>query len=444
MTEPSGAAAPLQPIPPPLSAGRARYAIGLLMAIYTVNFLDRQVVAILAEPIKRDLGLADWQIGMMSGFAFALFYSVLGVPIARAAEHRSRPRIIAAALVAWSGFTVLCGAAQNFVQLCLFRIAVGVGEAGCSPPAHSLIADYVPKARRASALAVYAMGSPVGALLGMAMGGIVADRYGWRAAFLVAGAPGLALAVVALLTLPEPRAASAQGPVARPSFADAMRVLAGKRTFWLLALAAAFKSFITYGQTAFTASFLLRNHAGEIARIAAGFGLQPVGFLGIALGLIAGGGGAVSAMVGGWIADRAGARDPRLAMVAPAVAMLVSVPVSIAAVMVDSAGLAMGLMIVPALLNYFWYGPVYSTTQGIVPPQLRATAAAILLFVINLIGLGLGPLLIGACSDLFATSLGLGPAEGVRWALVVAALVGLVAAGLFWLARGSIRDDLVG
>lgn len=427
------------PRPQPLSPGRARYAIGLLMAIYTVNFLDRQVVAILAEPIKRDLHLADWQIGMMSGFAFALFYSVLGVPIARAAEHRSRPAIISAALVAWSGFTVLCGLAQNFAQLCLFRVAVGVGEAGCSPPAHSLIADYVPKARRASALAFYAMGSPVGSLLGMAMGGLVADRYGWRTAFFVAGAPGLVLAILALATLKETRVRAATTP-APPSFGEVMRILARKPTFWLLALAAAFKSFITYGQTAFTASFLLRNHTEEVARIASGFGLQSVGFLGIVLGLIAGGGGAISAMVGGIIADRAGARDPRLAMVAPALAMLVSVPVSIAAVMVDGAGLALGLMVVPALLNYFWYGPVYSTTQGIVPPQLRATAAAVLLFVVNLIGLGLGPLLIGLCSDAFAASLG--PAEGVRWALVVAALVGLVAGSLFWLARRTICDDL--
>jgi len=432
----------------PLPPAHARYALVLLLCVYTVNFLDRQVVTILAEPIKNDLGLADWQIGMMSGFAFAIFYSVLGIPIARAAEHRNRPLIIASALVAWSGFTVLCGAAQTFLQLCLYRIGVGVGEAGCTPPAHSLIADYVPKERRASALAFYSMGVPIGTLLGMAMGGMVADHYGWRAAFLIAGAPGLLLAAVCLVSLKETRsqlkADMAAAKARQPSFAQAMAVLATKRTFWLLAFAAALKAFITYGQAAFTASFLLRNHGQEIVRIAGGFGLQPVGFLGLALGLIAGGCGALGSITGGWIADKSAARDERRAMIAPAAAMLVSVPVSIAVLLVDRAAVALALLVIPSFLNYFWYGPVYSTIQGIVPPHLRATAAAILLFVINLIGLGLGPLLIGACSDFFAQGLGLGVAEGVRFALMVAACFGLVASVLFWMARKTIREEMEG
>ena len=173
----------------PYSASYTRYAMFLLLGIYIVNFLDRAVVNILAEPIKNDLGLADWQLGLMSGLAFAIFYTVLGIPIARMAERKNRPIIIGTAVAVWSGFTALSGMAQNFAQLVLFRIGVGVGEAGCTPPAHSLIADYVPKEKRASALAFYSMGTPLGGLLGLVMGGLIADAYGWRVAFFVAGAP---------------------------------------------------------------------------------------------------------------------------------------------------------------------------------------------------------------------------------------------------------------
>ncbi|MGA0604734.1 spinster family MFS transporter [Phenylobacterium sp. VNQ135] len=429
-----------------LGPGYRRYALLLLLGIYILNFLDRQVINILAEPIKQDLGLADWQIGLMSGLAFALFYTVLGVPIARVAETRSRPAVIAAALTIWSGFTALCGVAQNFVQLCLFRIGVGVGEAGCTPPAHSLITDYVPKSRRASALAFYSMGVPLGSLLGMAMGGVVADAYGWRVAFLVAGLPGLAFAVIAWLTLKETRSRVredvAAARAAQPSFAEAMRLLARKRTFWLLALAAAIKSFISYGQAPFVASFFLRNHPDQITGLAAGFDLKSVGFLGLALGLISGLCGAFSSIAGGWIADRTSARNVRDCLIAPALAVLVSVPVFILALLTPDARLALAILVVPYALNYFWYGPVYGTTQGIVPPNMRATAAAILLFVINLIGLGLGPLAVGLLSDYVANGLDLGPGAGIRWALIIASLFGVLSAGLFWAARKTIAQEM--
>jgi len=442
--------APAEAAAPPAALPKAytTYALWLLLVIYIFNFLDRQVINILAEPIKRDLKLADWQLGLMSGFAFAAFYTVLGVPIARLAERRNRPAIIATALAAWSGFTVLCGTAQNFVQLVLFRIGVGVGEAGCTPPAHSLITDYTPKEKRASALAFYSMGVPLGSLLGMAMGGVIADAYGWRAAFLVAGAPGLLLAVIVFFTLRETRsklvADMAAAKATQPSFSVAMKLLAKKRTFWLLAFAAALKSFIGYGHAPFTASFFLRNHGPEVAALASGFGLQSVGFLGLVLGIVSGVFGAVSSMLGGWISDKVAVRDVRNIVIAPALAVSVSVPVYILAVTVDSAALALAILVIPYLLNYFWYGPVYSTVQGIVPPNMRATAAAILLFIINLIGLGLGPLLVGILSDVFAGPLGLGEAEGVRWALIVAASLGLFSGVLFWKARKTIREELEG
>lgn len=443
-----GADAPAAPAAdPPFSKAYTRYAMWLLLGIYIVNFLDRQVVNILAEPIKKDLGLSDTQLGLMSGLAFALFYTVLGIPIARLAERKNRPIIIGTSVAVWSGFTALCGQAQNFVQLILFRIGVGVGEAGCTPPAHSLIVDYVPKEKRSSALAFYSMGTPIGSLLGLVLGGLIADAYGWRAAFLVAGAPGLVFALLAFFTLKEPRRLLArQAEHARAlqaSFGETLRYLFTKRTFWLIAFAAAIKAFIGYGHAPFTASFFLRVHSEQVADLAALFSLGPVGFLGLAIGVMAGAGGAAGAYFGGWISDKTGRTDLRNQMVTPAIASLLGVPVYCAAVLVPSAPLALLLLGLSYFLGTMWYGPVYATGQSVVPPHMRATTAAVLLFIINLIGLGLGPLAVGALSDWFNKGFGLGAAEGVRWALIVATLFGVFAFFCFWLARRTIREDSV-
>ncbi len=440
-------AATPSPVINPVSSGYRRYALWVLLIIYTLNFLDRQVVNILAEPIKRDLGLADWQLGMMTGLAFAIFYTVLGIPIARLAETKNRPFIIGASVAAWSAFTVLCGFTQNFWQLILARIGVGVGEAGCTPPAHSLITDYVPREKRASAIAFYSIGTPLGTLAGMAMGGLVADAYGWRAAFMVAGAPGVIFALVAAFTLVEPRRQLAADIAARASsqisFAAAIAVLATKKTFWLVALAASIKAFIGYGYAPFIASFFFRNHGPEIAQLAAGFGLKSAGFLGLALGLIGGTAGVVGAWLGGVLADRLGARDLRAYVMVPAIASLVTIPIFITAVSLDAPMHAIGFLSINALLATLWYGPVYATAQSIVEPHMRATASAVLLLIINLIGLGLGPVAVGLLSDVLAGQMGLGEAQGVRWALIVSATLGLAAFGLFWAARNSIREEMV-
>ncbi len=435
-----------------VSAGYRGYAMGLLLLIYVMNFVDRQVVNILAEPIKRELGLLDWQVGAMSGLAFAVFYTVLGLPIARLAERGHRPFIIAGALAVWSLFTALCGFAQNFVQLLLARIGVGVGEAGCTPPAHSLIVDYVPKEKRASALAFYSMGTPLGSLVGMALGGLIADEYGWRAAFIVCGIPGVILAVIAALTLVEPRIRAAAADIRARSeamrqerpFVAALATLKRKRTFWLVSFAASIKAFIGYGQAPFAASFFYRVHGEEVAALAASFGLGVGGFLGLALGLMGGIGGAIGAYLGGVIADRYGGRDYRAYVSVPAIASLAVIPLYAVAILSPSATFALGCLLFGSILGTLWYGPVYATAQTIVPPHMRATASAILLFIINLIGLGLGPLAVGAASDFFAISLGLGEAEGVRYALLASAFVGLLAATLFWIARKTIREEMEG
>lgn len=435
----------VQPAAAPISTGYRTYALSLLLVIYILNFVDRSVVNILAEPMKNDLGLADWHIGLMSGVAFAVFYTFLGLPIAQLAERHNRPLIISIALAVWSVFTALSGLAQNFTQLVLARIGVGVGEAGCTPPAHSLITDYVPRERRASALALYSMGIPLGGLVGMAVGGIVADAYGWRMAFFVCGLPGLAVAALAALTLVETRVVQVAQKAA-PRFEDfstALKTLAHKRTFWLVAFAASIKAFIGYGHAPFIASFFLRNHPEAIASLASDFGLKSVGFIGLALGLIAGTAGAAGALLGGLIADKYGARDLRAFVSVPAVAALVTVPIYVFALTTDTAVFGLGVLAINAILGTLWYGPVYATAQSIVPPHMRATSAAIILFIINLIGLGLGPLAVGALSTVLATTWEFGSAEGIRWALIIAVVPNVLAFWLFWRARRTIREEIV-
>lgn len=431
----------------PVSPGYRRYALSVLLVIYILNFLDRQIVSILAEPIKHDLKLADWQLGLLTGLAFALFYTVLGIPIARVAETGNRPRIIAGAAGLWSLFTLGCGFAQNFAQLVMCRVGVGIGEAGCTPPAHSLITDYTPREKRASALAFYALGTPLGGLFGMALGGVIADAYGWRTAFLIAGAPGVVMAIVAWATLIEPRSRLAADLAAqrasRPDFRTAMAEIRSKRTFWLIAFAAAIKAFIGYGAAAFIAPFFFRVHAAELTPIAASYGLGLTGFLGLTLGVVLGLTGAVGTWLGGLLADHYGGRDLRYYVAIPAISTLMGIPFYIAALLSDSAIFALFMFAFPPVLNTLWYGPGYAAIQGLVRPQTRATASAVLLFLVNLIGLGLGPLGVGATSDLIGKTMGLGAAEGVRWSLLIFIMFGAVASALLWMARSSIREEIV-
>lgn len=433
----------------PVSDGYRRYAIGLLFLVYVFNFLDRQIVTILAEPIKRDLGIADWQLGLMSGTAFAVFYCTLGIPIARMAERRNRPWIIGLSLAAWSGFTALCGLAQNFWQLVLARVGVGVGEAGCSPPAHSLIADYTPKAQRASAMAFYLMGNPIGALLGVVIGGLVADAYGWRAAFLLVGLPGIAMAIIVIATLVEPRikraaevARVAAEQAAQPTFAQAMRVLWGKRTFWYMAIGVSIVAFIGYGHAPFGASFFLRVHGEEIESLAAGLGLGPIGFVGLSMGLILGVAAGLGVYLGGVIGDRYGGRDLRAYMDIPGMAVLISIPVYTIGLLMPTFLPVLPLLALNSVLVSLWQGPVYATVQNVVPIYMRATAASIFLFIANLIGLGLGPLAVGLASDIMAGPFGMGSAEGVRWALIGSQFLAIPAFICFRMARRTIREEM--
>ncbi|MFZ4121816.1 MAG: spinster family MFS transporter [Caulobacterales bacterium] len=420
----------------PLSASYVNGALWLLLVIYTLNFLDRQIVNILAEPIKKDLALSDTQLGLLTGLAFAVVYTVLGIPIARYADRFSanRVQVISVALAVWSGFTALCGLASNFTQLLLARIGVGIGEAGCTPAAHSLIVDYVDPARRARALAFYSLGVPIGTLLGYSFGGVVAEHLGWKSAFLLVGAPGLLLAVVTWFVMKEPRRLGLVSPPAvdhKPlGFSEALKILAGRKSYWYACLGASVISFLGYGHAAFLGGFYARVHE------------MPIGQIGIALGMVLGLSGIVGTFIGGQIADRAARKDTRAYFTVPAIAMLCSVPFFVAGMLADTALHSLLLLSIPTALNSLWYGPIYAVVQGVAGPQLRATAVAIMLFIVNMIGLGLGPLALGVLSDHLATTQGLGAAEGLRWALLLSASIGLVTVLLFLLGRQTIRADI--
>lgn len=429
-----------------LSKRYRTYALTVLMLIYVLNFLDRQVVSILAEPIKQDLGLHDWQLGMMTGLAFAVLYTFLGLPIARIAERADRPAIIAASVAVWSGFTALCGLAQSFTHLIIARVGVGIGESGCTPPALSLISDYTPREERASAIAFYMLGSPVGSVLGLVAGGLVADAFGWRMAFIAVGLPGLLFALIAIATLAEPRRALRQARQAiednAPSFGATLKMLLSKRAYCSIVGAVTLKSFISYGSLAFTASFFFRNHETALAEWAGMFGLKSAGLLGLLMGVTTGVTAIAGTMLGGRLADRLGARDLRAYASIPALSTLAAVPFSVAALLVGDLALALGLMLIPGLLGSMWLGPAYAAVQGLVPANSRATATAVMLFVSNLVGLGLGPLAVGLLSDAFAGAGGMGAAEGIRWALVWSSVLVFPCVWLFWTAGRTITGEM--
>jgi predicted MFS family arabinose efflux permease len=455
----------------PVVTSRYRtYALILLMAINAVNILDRMVITNLIEPIKEDLKLTDAQVGAMAGIYFAIVYTVLGIPVARWADRGDRPKILALALTIWSGFSLLGGFAQNFATLVVSRMGVGVGEAGCSPTAHSLLSEYTPREKRAVALSIYAIGSPIGVMLGMGLGAVVAESYGWRTAFLVAGAPGLLLAVIALFSLKEPRRAlrSAGALAARAAehvpMRAVLRVLARKPTFWFFALGSALYALVAYAHSHFLASYFLRSYTPQLTELAASFGMQPRGFLGTSLGLISGVGGIFGSLVGGWFADKYGAKDLRWYGVLPAVFPILSTPILWWALSTANLPLAFGLLIVPTIGHALWYGPVYGGVQGLVPPGMRATAAAVLLFVMNMIGMGGGPTLFGIANDAMTNhylagaglsaeacqaamgqakaACGAVGAQAIRSTMLWSTAIMILPMILFWLSRRTIRQDM--
>jgi len=407
------------------------YALGILVVVYTFNFIDRQILSILLQPVKDDLGLSDTAMGMLTGFAFAAFYATLGIPIARFADRSNRRNLVAWALGIWSLMTALSGLAQNFWHLLAARIGVGIGEAGCSPPAHSMIADYYPADQRATALGIYSLGIPFGIMFGLFAGGWINEFFGWRAAFFVVGLPGILLALIVRFSLREPPRGMAEGradSADQPGVGETLNYLWAKKSFRHMSFAAALTAFVGYGFITWAPSFLTRS-----------FGMGT-GEIGTWFGLILGIPGGIGIALGGYLADRFGARDPRWFLWTTAVALLICVPLNIVVFISTNSTTALLAMILPVLLGNFYQATTFSQTQGISALRMRAVAAGILLFIINIIGLGLGPQLVGILSDVLNPEYG---DESLRYALLICSLVYIWAALHYFIAGRHLAGDLV-
>jgi MFS family permease len=409
------------------------------MAAYAICFIDRQIINILAEPIKRDLDLTDAQLGLLTGLSFALFYTVLGIPVARLAERFNRSRIIAASMLIWSGFTMLCGAAGGFVLLFASRMGVGIGEAGCTPSAQSMIADYTSRSKRTATMAFYMVGAPVGGFIGMAFGGLIAAHYGWRAAFLAAGLPGIVLALIILVNLRDPvrEQHRTAGSVTPPPLREALSELWRCKTYRYVALAAGICAFVSSGQLAFLASFCLREHGDLLSRSTHILG--ATGALGIALGIVIGLGQGIGILVGGQLSRRLGSADADRDMAICATMCAIAIPFALAALTVSNLWLSLALFTASLIFGTAWNGPTFSAVSSLVHAKSRATAVAVILFIISVVGLGLGPLGVGLVSDYIHSATD--GANGLRWALILVSLSAALAIPAFLMAHRTLRAE---
>ena len=435
-------------VQPDVSDARLRYMLWVLMFSCALNFLDRQVINILAEPIKVEFRLTDAQLGLLTGLAFAAFHAALSLPLARVADRGDRSLVLAASTLVWSIATVASGLTSSFAQLVAARMAVGAGEAGGVAPAHALIADCAPKRKRARAIAFYSVGIPLGGLLGMALGGFVLDAFGWRTAFILAGLPGLVLGPLIALTIRDSRRDRDGSGSARPRFRAVAAEMASNRSFVLVTAAGALMMFVNFGQAAFLASFFFRVHGPALGGLASdashvlGATIGVASLLGLVLGLTKGVGGIVGSLIGGELTDRVDADGYRAYAIVPAAVAVIRMPVFAAALLVADPVSAFVLLAVHSLLAGIGTIGGFAAVQGLVRPEMRATAAAIYAMGVNLVGLGLGPLTVGLFSDGFALS-GLGPADGLRWSLLVLSLLMLPVAAVGWAASRTISRDSV-
>lgn len=405
---------PTRPQPP----AQPGVVLAMLLLVYIFNFVDRQILSILAAPIQAELKLDDAQMGMLGGLAFALLYSTLAVPLAWLADRTSRSGVIAASLAVWSLFTALCGFAQGFWQIFLARLGVGVGEAGGVAPSYAVIGEHFPSHRRAFALAIYSLGIPLGSAAGVLAGGYIAARVDWRAAFIAVGLAGMVLAPVFRLVVRDPPGPAGAAGTA-PRFSQVVRELAAKPAFWLLALGAAASSMLGYGIAFWLPSLLQRSFGLDL--------IETAWFIGAIL-LI---GGVSGMLLGGFIADRLGALHRGYYAWIPAVAFLIGLPLFAAGIYTRSVTLAFALFLIPQALAYVWLGPVLTAVQHLVAPAARSTASACFLLINNLIGLGGGIYALGALSRALAPHYG---AEALRFSMLYSLALYLVSAGLLVLA----------
>jgi MFS family permease len=406
----------------------AYYVLGVLFVVYIFNFIDRQILAILLQPIKDDLKISDTALGFLTGFAFAAFYTVAGLPLARIADRWVRRSLIAISLATWSVMTAASGLARGFTDLAFARIGVGIGEAGATPPAHSLIADYFPPEKRATAFAVYASGIYVGVGIGFWIGGWINDAYGWRMAFFVVGLPGVLMALVVRFTVREPpRGLSDQvvGKTQEYTIGEVGRFFLTLPAARNASLAGAFHAFVGYGLGAWLPAFFIRVHS-----------MTP-GSLGRWLSWITALGGIIGAFAGGWIADRWVRSNPRARPYVGLIGVLLSIPPLFFTLLVADTEIALWALLPYNIATTLWLGPTIAVIQDLVPPAMRATASAVFLFIVTIIGLGAGPQVIGILNDLGGTP------DAIRYSLLsVAIIMNIIAAWFFWKTATTLAQDL--
>ena len=412
--------------------GYRNFVLGLLTIVYVFNFLDRQIVNIIGPAMIADLGFSDVQFSMLSGIAFAFIYSTLGLPIARWADGGVRKNVIALAVAVWSAMTALCGLAQNFWQMFMLRAGVGVGEAGGSPPSHSIISDIFPANQRATALSIYSLGVYGGSLIGLVAGGFVVSEFGWRITFVVFGLPGVLLAVLVKYLVHEPPRgmAEARRDVQPATFASVLKVLWTRKSFPHIAMGCALHAFVTYGLASFMPIFLTRVHEMPIERI------------GLVYGLVAGIGGMLGTYGGGWLSDilanRSGER--RWHIWVPLISTVGVIPFYWYSLMIASTGFnAAVTWFLPAVVGGMYLGPCLATTHALVGLRMRAQASAILFFILNLIGLGIGPMATGMLSDFLRPEYG---DLSIRYALMTMVMVNVWCASHYYVATRTLREDL--
>jgi predicted MFS family arabinose efflux permease len=411
-------------VSPPLAA----YTVFMLLIVHVISHIDRSILGILLEPIKADLGYSDTQLGFLSGIAFALFYATLGIPAAWLADRSNRRNFVAIACAFWSVMTALCGAAQNFVQLALARVGVAVGESGAGPASVSIISSLYARERRARALAVYAMAASIGVLVGHPIGGTIADTWGWRYAFVAVAAPGVLIALIVRFTVPEPhRQITTTKQDETQSMRAALAFILRSKACRYLMFGAAISAFLNYGLGSWVPAYLMRSHDMS----ASGVGLNVSPITGVC--------GMIGGLLGGQLADRLGARNPVWTARMITIAKLIAFPMLVGFFLIPTLKSALFAYFLAVFFGAVYLGPTYAMIQSVVPVTMRATAAAVQLLIINLIGLGLGPQLVGVLSDALRAEYG---NESLRIALAVFATAHIPGALLYWIGGKHYRDEV--
>ena len=420
------------------------YVLFILFVVYGLSYVDRQILSILMEPIRKEFGFGDTELGLLSGVAFAIFYATLGIPIARFADRHSRVNIISISLFVWSVATALTGKATGFWHLFLARVGVGVGEAGCNPSAYSIISDYYPAKQRATAQSIYSLGVYLGQFLGFVTAGYVAHEYGWRAAFYVVGIPGILMAIIVKLTLREPPRGFSEpagyAPKEPPKAMAVLTKLGSLPSFRHLSLASGLHALVAYGLNSYYSAFLMRSHGMSLTETSS------------ALAVITLAGGLAGTFLGGKLSDVFAQRhggDPRYQMWVPGYALLLNIPAWLLALLLPNQYASMAMMIPAIALGATYLGPSISATHQLVGVRERAVSGALLLFVLNLIGIGVGPMLSGVISDALRNSmvangveLEIARADGLKYALCIMSLANVWSAYHYLRAARTLREDI--